>query len=118
MILSTKGTDSSGIKPELIELLEYFHNSTEATANKASSDFVKKLDKMLESIKNSPKFGGDYMSYQEAIYTIRKTALQEGMQRGMQEGKHEGKNEERSRIERKLRESGMSENEIRAILAE
>ena len=55
VVLSTKGSDSSGVKSELIELLEYFHNSTEETANKASSDFVKNLDKMLEPIKNSPK---------------------------------------------------------------
>ncbi len=126
VVLSTKGTDSSGVKPELIELLEYFHNSTEETANKASSDFVKKLDKMLEPIKNSPKFGGDYMSYQEAMYTERKMGWQEGVQEGIQkgkqegrqEGRQEGKTEERNRLEKKLREKGMSEKEIKAILAD
>lgn len=114
VVLSTKGTDSSGVKPELIELLEYFHNSTEETANKASSDFVKKLDKMLEPIKNSPKFGGEYMSYQEAMYTERKMGWQEGRQEGIQEGE----TKERNRLEKKLREKGMTEKEIKAILAD
>lgn len=114
VVLSTKGTDGSGVKPELIELLEYFHNSTEETANKASSDFVKKLDKMLEPIKNSTKFGGDYMSYQEAMYTERKMGMQEGEKLGFQKGK----TEERNKLEKKLREKGMSEKEIKAILAD
>lgn len=118
VVLSTKETDSSGVKPELIELLEYFHCSTEETANKASSDFVKKLDKMLEPIKNSPKFGGDYMSYQEAMYTERKMGWQEGIQKGRQEGIQEGETKERNRLEKKLREKGMSEKEIKAILAD
>ena len=105
VILNTKGTDSSGVKPELIELLEYFHNSTKETANKASSDFIKKLDKMLEPIKNSPKFGGDYMSYQEALYTSRLEGEKKGEQKGMQK--------ERQETIEKLRKMGMSEEEIR-----
>ncbi len=110
VVLNTKGISVAGVKPELIELLEYFHSSTREIANKASSGLVKKLDKMLEPIKNSPKFGGDYMSYQEVIYTERKEALQKGRQ--------EGKAEERDRIEKKLREKGMSEKEIRALLTD
>lgn len=126
VILNAKGTDRTGVKPELIELLEYFHNSTEETASKSSSDFIKKLDKMLMPIKNSPKFGGDYMSYQEAMYTERKIGWQEGRkegiregeQKGRQEGRQEGKAEERIKLEKRLREKGMSETEIKAILAD
>ena len=114
VVLNTLGTDPAGVKPELIELLKYFHNSTNETADKSSSDFIKKLNKMLEPIKNSPKFGGDFMSYQEAVYTEKKISWQEGRQ----EGRQEGKTEERLRVEKKLRERGMSENEIKAILAD
>ncbi len=103
VILSTKGTDSSGVKPELIELLEYFHNSTAETASKGSSEFIRRLDKMLEPIKNNPKFGGDFMSYQEAMYTERKEGIQEGIEK-----------ERRETIE-KLRKAGMKEEEIKAI---
>ena len=122
VVLSTKGTDNSGVKPELVELLEYFHNSTKETANKVSSDFVKQLDEMLEPIKNSPKFGGEFMSYQEAMYTNglewKKRGIEEGLIQGRQEGIREGKTEERSRLERKLREKGMSESDIKALLAD
>lgn len=111
VILSTKGTDSSGVKPELTELLEYFHNSTKEIANKVSSDFVKKLDKILEPIKNSPKFGGDYMSYQEAMYTEKKMAWQEGRQ----EGRQEGKTEERLEIIKQLKSAGVDESIIEQI---
>ena len=76
-----------------------------------SSDFVKKLDKILEPIKNSPKFGGDYMSYQEAMYTERKMAWQEGRQ----EGREEGKTEERLEIIRQLKSAGVDESIIEQI---
>lgn len=114
VVLNTRGTDSTGVKPELVELLEYFHNSTKETAEKVSSDFVKELDKMLEPIRNSPKFGGEFMSYQEAMYTQRQLGRQEGIEIGMQEEKIK----QLSRFEKKLREKGMSEEEIKAILAD
>jgi len=114
VVLNTRGSNAAGVKPELIELLGYFRSSTQETADKASSDLVKKLDKMLEPIKNSPKFGGDYMSYEEVIYAERKEALQEGRL----EGRQEGKAEERNRLEKRLREKGMSEKEIIALLAD
>ncbi len=137
-VLNTRGTNAAGVKPELIELLEYFRSSTKETAAKATSGLVKKIDKMLEPIKNSPKFGGDYMSFEELLYTEKKSAwqdgkqegiqegrqkgIQEGRQKGIQEGRQEGiqkgKAEERDRLEKKLLEKGMSEKEIRALLAD
>ena len=132
VLLNTKGTNRTGVKKELIELLEYFHSSTKETANRSSSDFIKKLDEMLAKIKNNPEFGGEYMSYQEAMYTERKTGWQEGMQEGMQkgiqkgmqkgiqkgrqEGIQEGKAEERALFEKRLRDMGMPENEIKKIM--
>ena len=72
------------------------------------------------------------MSYQEAMYTERKTGWQEGMQEGMQkgiqkgmqkgiqkgrqEGIQEGKAEERALFEKRLRDMGMPENEIKKIM--
>ncbi len=150
VVLNTRGTNTAGVRPELIELLEYFRSSTKETAARASSSLVKKIDKMLEPIKNSPKFGGDFMSYEEAIYTERKSAwqegkqegkqegiqegiqkgiqegiqkgrqegIQEGIQKGIQKGMQKGKAEERDKLEKKLLEKGMSEKEIRALLAD
>lgn len=134
VVLNAKGTDSRGVNPELVELLRYFRNSTRETANKSTSNFVKKIDEMLEPIKNSPEFGGEYMSYQEAIYTSglegekrglekgllqgRREGIQEGRREGRREGIQEGEIKERNRLEKKLREKGMSEKEIKAILAD
>ena len=97
-------------------MLEYFHSSTKETANRSSSGFIKKLDEMLAKIKNNPEFGGEYMSYQEAMYTERKTGWQEGMQEGIKEGKRKGKAEERALFEKRLRDMGMPENEIKKIM--
>ena len=62
------------------------------------------------------------MSYQEAIYSSalegEKRGMEKGLLQGRQEGMREGKTEERIRVEKKLRERGMSENEIKAILAD
>lgn len=54
------------------------------------------------------------MSYQEAMYTERKMGMQEGEKLGFQKGK----TEERNKLEKKLREKGMSGKEIKAILAD
>jgi len=138
VVLNTRGISDAGVRPELIELLEYFRSSTKETAARASSSLVKKIDKMLEPIKNSPKFGGDFMSYEEALYTATKSAWkkgnqegiqegiqkgrQEGIQVGRQEGKQEGKQEgiaeERDRMKKKCIEIGMSEKAIRALFPE
>ncbi len=69
IVLNTRGICPDSASKELIELLKYFQNSTEDTANTSESGFVRKLDRKLEPIKNSPKFGGAYMSLFEKIYT-------------------------------------------------
>ncbi len=127
VVLNTKGTNRNGVSPELIELLEYFSNSTEETADKASSDFVKKLDKELERIKNNPEFGGAYMSYQEKLYTERKEGEKIGIEKGLVQGRQEGIQEgerrgiekgiekERDRLIKIMREQGKSEDEIRVF---
>ncbi len=121
VVLNTKGKKAEGVKPELIELLKYFHSSTKETAEKTSSDFVKRLDKMLEPIKNSPKFGGEFMSIQEKMYTERRIGREEGkregIREGMQKGRQEGRQEERQEITKKMRSMGMTEEQIKAILA-
>lgn len=122
VVLNTKGKVTEGVKPELIELLKYFHSSTKETAEKASSDFVKRLDKMLEPIKNSPKFGGEFMSIQEKIYIERKLGREEGREEGRQEGIQEGIQvgiqEGIQKMVEKLRKTGMSEEQIKLILAD
>lgn len=119
VVLNTKGKDSSGVKPELVDLLKYFHSSTANTVNNSSSEFIKKLDKMLEPIKNSPKFGGDFMSLEEKIYNEKKESWlggrQEGRQEGRIEGRQEGRQEEKQRTIEKLRKMGMTEEQINAF---
>ena len=124
VVLNTKGKNSEGVNTELIELLKYFHSSTKETAEKASSDFVKRLDKMLEPIKNSPKFGGEFMSIQEKIYIEKKISREEGIQigekrgreEGIQIGEKKGKEEGIQEMLEKMRRSGMPEEQIRLIL--
>ena len=48
---------------------------------------MKELDKMLEPIKNSPKFGGEFMSIQEKLYTERRVGMEEGIEVGEKKGR-------------------------------
>lgn len=118
VILNTKGKDSRGVKPELVELLRYFHSSNADTVNNLSSQFIKKLDKMLEPIKNSPEFGGDFMSLDEKIYNEKKESEEIGRQIGRQEGRQEGEQKERQRTIETMRSPGFSEEQINAIYSQ
>ena len=115
VVLNTKGKDSSGVKTELVDLLKYFHSSTTNTVNNSSSEFIKKLDKMLEPIKNSPEFGGDFMSLEEKIYNEKKESWLGGRQEGRIKGRQEGRQEEKQRTIEKLRKMGMTEEQINAF---
>ncbi len=118
VILNTKGKDSRGVKPELVELLRYFHSSNADTVNNLSSQFIKKLDKMLEPIKNSPEFGGDFMSLDEKIYNEKKESEEIGRREGRQEGRQEGEQKERQRTIETMRSPGFSEEQINAIYSQ
>ncbi len=74
IVLNTRGIYSDNVSKELVELLRYFHSSTENTAKASESSFVKKLDKKLDPIKNSPKLGGEYMSLEEKIFAEKYNA--------------------------------------------
>ncbi|MDE6725675.1 MAG: Rpn family recombination-promoting nuclease/putative transposase [Ruminiclostridium sp.] len=115
VVLNTKGTVSDGVKPELVELLEYFRSSTKETVNKVSSGFIKQLDDILEPIKNSPKFGGMYMSFQEYMYESNRKNKEEGYLLGRQEGKQEGVQKERQETIEKFRKMGMTEEQIESF---
>lgn len=104
IVLNTTGTNGENVSPELIALLKYFTDSTKETADNSGSDFIKELDKKVSRIKTNVKFGGDYMSLQEKMYTERNAGIQEGMRLGMREGKKEGMREgkKEGKIEGKL----------------
>ena len=104
VVLNTKGKKGEGVEAELIELLKYFRSSTKETAEDSSSPLVKTIEQELEPIRNSPKFGGDFMSYQEKIYTER-----------MEEREEVIKEEKQKQIqfEKQLRELGVSEEIIK-----
>ena len=125
VVLNTKGQNGKGVNTELIELLKYFRSSTRETADESESLLVKTIEEKLEPIRNSPKFGGDYMSYQEKIYIERMEAKEEGIEigekrgreKGIEIGEKRGKQEERIKLEKRLRELGASEEMIRAAMA-
>ena len=68
------------------------------------------LDK---SSNKQPEFGGEFMSIQEKLYTERRM----GMEEGIEVGEKKGRQEERQEIMEKMRKTGMSEEQIKLILA-
>lgn len=75
IVLNTKGTCEKGVSAELAELLRYFRDSTDKTADSSESEFVKSLNKKLTPIKNNTKFGDDLMSLEEMIYCEKKEGI-------------------------------------------
>ena len=65
-------------------ILNYLYN------NKASTDFTKKISTLVEDLKQSEKFKGEYMMINIRDYEIADRAKKEGIQQGIEQGISEG----------------------------
>ena len=66
-------------------ILNYLYN------NKASTDFTKKISTLVEDLKQSEKFKGEYMMINIRDYEIADRAKKEGIQQGISQGAEQTK---------------------------
>ena len=59
--------------------------------NKASTDFTKKISTLVEDLKQSEKFKGEYMMINIRDYEIADRAKKEGIQQGFSQGAEQTK---------------------------
>ena len=103
IFLNTRGTDRDNVSSELIELLNYFEHTTQETAEQAENDVIRRLHQKVEQIRSSEEMGVKYMQQWEEKLIER------------QEGYEEGRTEQQYLTARKLKEKGLSPEEITEV---
>lgn len=107
IFLNTRGTDRDGVSDELIELLAYFEDSTEATARRAGSGRIREIHENVQRIKENEEVGIRFMNAWEEKILDRQEAYEEGHSAGHAEGLNEGALQEKRAIAKNLKKSGI-----------
>ena len=102
IFLNTRGTDSSGVSKELIELLRYIENSTDAVADSSSCEKIHKLHEKISQIKSNEEVGIRLMNLWEEKLLDRQDGYDEGLIDGKKSGISEGKIIEKENIARNM----------------
>ena len=116
IFLNTHGTIKEGVSEELIELLRYMENTSDAEADRSRSDRIRELHRRVSQVKLSEEIGVRYMQeWEERIMyqaEARKKGLEEGREEGIQEGREEGRMEGIKALILDNLEEGKSEAQI------
>lgn len=115
IFLNTKGVNEDGVSHELIELLEYFEKSTDATVRHTTSDKIREIHKHVQQIKDNEEVGIRFMNAWEEKILDRREAYQEGLNKGaLQEKRTIAKNLKESGVSVKViaRNTGLTEREV------
>ncbi len=90
VFLSTKGTNDADVPKELVNLLHYVENSTDAYVAEADDPNVRKLHDRVKELKRSRGWEASYMLLGELMDEQRKEGREEGFLEGHEEGRREG----------------------------
>ena len=78
MFLSTRGTKADGVSPELMALLRYFEETTDAVAEQLGSPRLLRMQEIVNSIKADEEVGVKYMQAWEEKKLEQMEAFEEG----------------------------------------
>ncbi len=78
IFLNTRGTDSTGVSDELIELLKYFEKTASKDEKVASSEKIRKLQDKIDQIRSNEETGERYMKFWEEVELEKQEAYEEG----------------------------------------
>lgn len=84
IFLNTKGTQSEGVSRELIELLHYFEETTDAVAEQSNSAAIRRMQEIVNSIKADENVGVKYLQAWEEKKLERLEGIEEGLAKGFE----------------------------------
>ncbi|MCD8096954.1 MAG: Rpn family recombination-promoting nuclease/putative transposase [Lachnospiraceae bacterium] len=87
IILNTKGTNDAEVEPALVDFLHYVENSTSDNIPEECDGRLKRLQQIIEEIKDSEKMEVELMTMEERDRLIREEGRSEGRSEGQTEGK-------------------------------
>ena len=88
IFLNTHGTNPEDVSPELVELLHYIENTTQAMADSCASTRIHKMQERICSIKSSEEVSVKYMQRWEEMEIEKDEARAEGRAEGLSEGRN------------------------------
>lgn len=88
IFLNTRGSreKDKNVSQELIDLLHYFEETTDAVAEQSDSDKIHRMQEMIESIRANEHVGVKFMNAWEEKILDRQEAHEEGRNEGILEG--------------------------------
>ena len=95
IFLSTKGKDRESVSEKIVKFLEFVEADVLESEKDFDDEFVKKLQKSVQNIKNSREMEERYMLFEEYLKEERAEAREEGRREGIREGIREGRREGR-----------------------
>ena len=93
VFLSTKGTNDDEVSESLRNFLKFAGADKEKASDDYQDEFVSKLQKSVEKIRNSREMGASYMKLEELLNDKFKAGKAEGLAEGHAEGLAEGRAE-------------------------
>ncbi len=82
IFLSTKEAKAKGVSPELIGLLRYFEETTDAMAEQSGSLRIRRMQEIVQPIKADENVGVKYVQAWEEKELKRQEGFQEGLEQG------------------------------------
>ena len=116
IFLCTKGRNEAEVTPELVQFLRYIEHTTDEEAQKVTSERLKRIHERVRKVKASEEMGVRYMRAWEELSLERAEARQEGREEGIKEGIKEGRLEQKRKFVTRMRDRGLSVEEISDLL--
>ena len=83
IFVSTKGTNESEVRQELVSFLQYVGASLEQSEADYEDDLVKRLQNSVKEIKVNREMGARYMLFEEMMKDEYKAGMEKGMEKGL-----------------------------------
>lgn len=74
IFLSTKGTNTDEVSPELVRFLEYVETPLSDSERDFEDEFIRKLQSSVREVKTSREMGARYMTFEELLKEEREEA--------------------------------------------
>ena len=95
IFINTKGKNPENFSQEFLDFMDYINASSDAVAEKADSDKIKRIHERVRTVRTSEKTGVKFMQWWEEKAYAREEGWAEGLEEGLAAGREEGQSEGR-----------------------